>query len=235
MLLDDPLSAVDSHTASWLLHRCFMSPLVDGRVIILVTHHLDLVGPAASQVIELESGTVSKISIQKPAELTPAQMEELKVPPPRVDDQAPNSRLVQDESMASGSVSWSVYKRYIKSMGYGVWPVLAILMASSRFVSFLENWVVKEWAEANATVPSTYVHYGQMNAGMADFVEAASSVIESNSQPESPMRFLMIYVGIGVSAHHLCYSVIWLKSDAVQYSWVCFWTRSRLRWYTSLH
>lgn len=201
VLLDDPLSAVDSHTAVWLLRHCFQSPLVKDRIIILVTHHLDLVGPAASQILQLESGKLHQLEQQtpKPVDIAePVDAKEAAAP-----TEMPSSKLVQEEEMATGSVSWAVYKRYITGMGYGIWILLAVLMVVSRLASFLQNWVVKEWGEAAQSAPVTYVHYGQMDVKMTDFVDSATNAYQSASEPfhtaktvEGPMRFLLIYTGI---------------------------------------
>ncbi|CAE6501788.1 unnamed protein product [Rhizoctonia solani] len=56
LLLDDVLSAVDAHTASHLFENCLRGPLMDGRTIILVSHHL--VAPGASYVVALDNGRV---------------------------------------------------------------------------------------------------------------------------------------------------------------------------------
>lgn len=208
ILLDDPLSAVDSHTAAWLLQNCFQSPLVHDRIIILVTHHLDLVGPAATQILTLEDGKVASIEKQVPQVLHLPDAKEAKEPSGEA--QAPSSRLVQEEEMATGSVSWSVYKRYISGMGYTTWVFLAVLMITSRFASFLQNWVVKEWGEAAQSAPMTFVHYGQMDVKMTDFVDSATAAYADLSNKfhtakmvEGPMRFLLIYTGIGAFVFEL--------------------------------
>ncbi|KAG8716045.1 hypothetical protein FRC11_010771 [Ceratobasidium sp. 423] len=56
LLLDDVLSAVDAHTASHLFENCLRGPLMNGRTIILVSHHL--VAPGASYVVALDNGRV---------------------------------------------------------------------------------------------------------------------------------------------------------------------------------
>jgi ABC-type multidrug transport system ATPase subunit len=62
ILLDDVLSAVDSHTARHLLDYLFdtskENSLLKGRTVVLVTHHVDLVLPHASWHVELEVGRV---------------------------------------------------------------------------------------------------------------------------------------------------------------------------------
>lgn len=61
ILLDDCLSAVDSHTAKWIFEYCIMGPLMQDRTCILVTHNTALCVPAASHIVVLDNG---KIKIQ---------------------------------------------------------------------------------------------------------------------------------------------------------------------------
>ncbi|KAG8808267.1 hypothetical protein FRC17_004027, partial [Serendipita sp. 399] len=61
LLLDDVLSAgnftiVDAHTAQHLFEKCLKGPLLQGRTVILVSHHIQLVAPQADYVIALERG-----------------------------------------------------------------------------------------------------------------------------------------------------------------------------------
>ncbi|KAJ1311227.1 hypothetical protein OPQ81_009727 [Rhizoctonia solani] len=58
LLLDDVLSAVDAHTASHLFEKCLRGPLMNGRTVILVSHHIQLVAPGASYVVALDNGRV---------------------------------------------------------------------------------------------------------------------------------------------------------------------------------
>ncbi|RDL35361.1 ABC transporter transmembrane region [Venustampulla echinocandica] len=65
VLLDDCLSAVDSHTAKWIFEKCIRGPLMQGRTCILVTHNLALCVPQSRYVVYIEDG---KIAIQGSAE-----------------------------------------------------------------------------------------------------------------------------------------------------------------------
>ncbi|KAF9453004.1 P-loop containing nucleoside triphosphate hydrolase protein [Macrolepiota fuliginosa MF-IS2] len=56
ILLDDPLAAVDMHTAQHIVKACFSGSLAENRTIILVTHHITLCLPIASYVVELGAG-----------------------------------------------------------------------------------------------------------------------------------------------------------------------------------
>ncbi|KAG9246127.1 ABC transporter-like protein [Calycina marina] len=58
ILLDDCLSAVDSHTAKWIFDNCIRGPLMNDRTCILVTHNLALCVPQSRYVVYLENGKV---------------------------------------------------------------------------------------------------------------------------------------------------------------------------------
>ncbi|KAK9459530.1 P-loop containing nucleoside triphosphate hydrolase protein [Lipomyces oligophaga] len=58
LLLDDCLSAVDSHTALHLYDNCITGPLMFNRTCILVSHNVALTLTLASKVIVMENGRV---------------------------------------------------------------------------------------------------------------------------------------------------------------------------------
>ncbi|KAF2106775.1 hypothetical protein BDV96DRAFT_693888 [Lophiotrema nucula] len=59
VLLDDVLSAVDSHTAKWIFDKALMGPLMIGRTCILVTHNVSLCLPEAQFAVVLDNGRVT--------------------------------------------------------------------------------------------------------------------------------------------------------------------------------
>ena len=59
VLLDDCLSAVDSHTAKHIFEHCIMGPLMFGRTCILVTHNVLLCVPRSHYVVALNNGKVT--------------------------------------------------------------------------------------------------------------------------------------------------------------------------------
>ncbi|KAI4140681.1 MAG: hypothetical protein L6R39_005689 [Caloplaca ligustica] len=59
LLLDDCLSAVDSHTAKHIFEQCIRGPLMVGRTCILVTHNTALCLPAADHVVYLKNGKIA--------------------------------------------------------------------------------------------------------------------------------------------------------------------------------
>ncbi|KAK2692647.1 hypothetical protein QWA68_007323 [Fusarium oxysporum] len=64
LLLDDCLSAVDSHTAQWIFSNCIRGPLMRNRTCVLVTHNTTLCVPASDYVVLLENG---RVDIQGPS------------------------------------------------------------------------------------------------------------------------------------------------------------------------
>ena len=58
LFLDDVLSAVDAHTADHLFSKCLRGELMEGRTLILVSHHVQLCAPGASYIVALDSGRV---------------------------------------------------------------------------------------------------------------------------------------------------------------------------------
>jgi ABC-type multidrug transport system fused ATPase/permease subunit len=59
LLLDDCLSAVDSHTAKHIFEGAIMGNLMLNRTCILVTHNVTLTVPHSSYVVALENGKIS--------------------------------------------------------------------------------------------------------------------------------------------------------------------------------
>ncbi len=59
LLLDDCLSAVDSHTAQWIFSNCIMGPLMRHRTCILVSHNISLCVPSSDFVVTMNNGRVA--------------------------------------------------------------------------------------------------------------------------------------------------------------------------------
>ncbi|KAF3479696.1 ATP-dependent bile acid permease [Arthroderma uncinatum] len=59
LLLDDCLSAVDSHTAKHIFNNAVLGPLMMNRTCILVTHNVSLVLPQAEYAVILKNGRVT--------------------------------------------------------------------------------------------------------------------------------------------------------------------------------
>lgn len=67
LMLDDCLSAVDSHTAKHIFEEAIVGELMDNRTCILVSHNVALTVPQASHVVVLENGKI--VSQGSPAQV----------------------------------------------------------------------------------------------------------------------------------------------------------------------
>ncbi|KAJ7904291.1 P-loop containing nucleoside triphosphate hydrolase protein [Mycena olivaceomarginata] len=151
VLLDDPLSAVDSHTARFLFDRLFCGPLLKNRTVVLVTHHLDLLlsgneGSGAQYLVRMIDGRIDvqggvqdlrarglletikhDLKRDSPAETTAAEDKSDQVEEKPASSK-PITKLVEDEEQAEGDVKWHIYKTYLQATGYTVWVFVAVFI-----------------------------------------------------------------------------------------------------------
>ncbi|KAF8697734.1 P-loop containing nucleoside triphosphate hydrolase protein, partial [Rhizoctonia solani] len=168
VILDDVLSAVDSHTAEHIVHRCLRGPLLKNRTVVLVTHHVDLVLSSAGWLVQLNEG---RIGIQgTPQQLREAgallQTRELDSKEPTGEtadgdgsaagakpekDKKPARKLVEDEGKSTGSVRAEVYKTYLSAGSYWLFGLLVLLLTLDQAVQLLQKFWVKHWGESYET------------------------------------------------------------------------------------
>ncbi|KAJ6631472.1 multidrug resistance-associated ABC transporter [Mycena sp. CBHHK59/15] len=173
VLLDDPLSAVDSHTSRVLYEKCLRGPLLANRTVILVTHHVELVLPGAYYLVRMldgridTQGTVKELRAQgvlddithdaavevKKEELAvaaEASTTEGDLPADEKDAEEKKKprKLVKDEHREEGGVKWKIYKSYLKASSYKIWCFLAFVVVVSQLLSVGEKLWIKTWGEA---------------------------------------------------------------------------------------
>ncbi|KAJ7104541.1 hypothetical protein C8R43DRAFT_906911 [Mycena crocata] len=169
VLLDDPLSAVDSHTARVLFDQLFCGPLLKNRTVVLVTHHLDLLmssrrsGFGAHYIVRMLDGRIDTqgtvqdlrhrglldaIQHESPTGKTTFENEEVDEIDVKSVQAQPVTKLVEDEEQAKGDVQWRIYRTYFEASSYTIW-VLVILMI---FIVVLLNLAQKWWFKARTTV-----------------------------------------------------------------------------------
>ncbi|EGG04689.1 uncharacterized protein MELLADRAFT_117018 [Melampsora larici-populina 98AG31] len=180
LLLDDIMSAVDSHTAQHLFNKVLKGSLMKNRTCVLVTHAVDLCFPGAAFVVSLDQGEVAyagKPSLSKSAsflfepkqhEIMEAEshkdqtIEELAGPsaePAIALATKATQKLVEDEQQAVGAVSSTVYRLYFKALG-GFFPIAftLVLYFISELANAASSIVLKDWAgqTEGQTVGSTW-------------------------------------------------------------------------------
>ncbi|OIW30317.1 P-loop containing nucleoside triphosphate hydrolase protein [Coniochaeta ligniaria NRRL 30616] len=151
LLLDDCLSAVDSHTAQWIFNNCIMGPMMMNRTCIMVTHNIPLCVPSSDYVVTMSNGRV--VAQGTPKELIAAGKfgEDIQRSRPgsvhatsQVPSRVPSSvgeedTLVNSESSANGNVpkSGGAKKGVVKdameeekAIGAVKWAVMKIYLLS---------------------------------------------------------------------------------------------------------
>lgn len=151
LILDDVLSAVDTQVQQ-RLYETLKGPLVQGRRVILVTHHLGLVLPSVSHLILLQRGEIeaqgSPTELQARGLLTDLVREEEKQQV-QVDSQSCTSQkddsdlkrksraaevesktpklLYELEKRREGAVRWSFWSLYIRASSPLAWLAVVLL------------------------------------------------------------------------------------------------------------
>lgn len=156
LLLDDPIAALDHHTATGIVQNLFAdknSPLTAGRLIILVTHRVDIVTPFAYQVVEVvDRGHVAAFD-RKELENNEEELEHLAeiantvAPQPDAETQPVPDKFIEDERRVHGGVLASVYWQYVKAGKLRWWATLIGLFILFRAVRVTYFWFLKEWGE----------------------------------------------------------------------------------------
>lgn len=180
LLLDDVLSALDVHTAKWIIDKCFQGNILKGRTVLLVTHNVALVAPAAGFGLELSSdGSVLHQGPLKDIMQTTSLLEEAEkelemqeqttilddtVAAEKADD-SQKGKLMVAEEIALGRVAWPAIRLYTHSAGG---PFFWIAFIGGVYLSFIlhafQVWFLGYWASQytegdNASVPAAKLVY----------------------------------------------------------------------------
>ncbi|CAA7263971.1 unnamed protein product [Cyclocybe aegerita] len=180
VLLDDPLSAVDSHTSRFLYERLLRGSLLAHRTVVLVTHHVELVLPGAYYLVRMldgridTQGTVKDLREQGVLEgieqdaavdahkedlivAEASAIEELADASPKSSESKKPRKLVKDEHRETGGVKWSIYKTYLKASSYWTWAFLGFIVLLVQLLGISEKLWIKTWGEAyKDSVPSFF-------------------------------------------------------------------------------
>ncbi|KAG2149655.1 P-loop containing nucleoside triphosphate hydrolase protein [Suillus cothurnatus] len=179
ILLDDPLAAVDMHTAQHIVQHCLSGELARDRTIILVTHHISLCLPIASYVVELSRGNISRAGDKEEFQdigdsdvLNEVDDEETEVatsgtqtPDHNIaEDVLPKQRpsqtvrkLVEAEVRAEGRVPFKTYWVYIKAAGLMSWALTLVLMLIIRMINIGNQVFLAKWGESYDVSASVFL------------------------------------------------------------------------------
>ncbi|KAJ7461221.1 multidrug resistance-associated ABC transporter [Mycena latifolia] len=148
VLLDDPLSAVDSFVGKAILDECILHGPLANRTRILVTHALhvldktDYIYVMDNGIIK-EEGTYDALMANGPVfsrlmedygNLDQEQAAPVKgvkaavVEDPQIGAKKDQAALMQTEERNTGAVSWETYRKYLKFAGGTVWAPITLLL-----------------------------------------------------------------------------------------------------------
>ena len=171
LILDDVLSAVDTHVGRIIVNEVLTGDLAKGRTRILATHHSEMCLPHASYLVRLDSGRVQgveKIERVREAEASSASnaagtkdfasSEGQEGDDSAAEDidngatsaQEDNSKSAGDkkadgEERETGRVKTRVYREYIKaSNSLLLWILILVLLITSRLLGVATTWSLKE-------------------------------------------------------------------------------------------
>ncbi len=179
VLLDDPLSAVDSHVGKHLFHKAIKGYLAD-KLVLLTANQLQYL-PYADHIIFLSEGdTVAAGNFEelmqsntqfkeqmikfgvtgKPEE--ESEEEEPKPKPaekpapaktdePQKEVEKKSGTLVNDEGKAEGLIGFGVYWYYFKKGGLVVFFTLILFLAISVGARVVSGWWLSVWLSNGAT------------------------------------------------------------------------------------
>ncbi|KAG9103477.1 hypothetical protein FRC06_010585, partial [Ceratobasidium sp. 370] len=174
-LLDDPLSAVDSHVSKHILENCLLSGPLAGKTRILVTHQLHVL-PYVDEVIYMDNGRitergtyadlvaaggqfsqlVAEYGVGKDTEMKQAGKDEAAVADgaKAKEADAPATKLMQGDERTTGAVSSDAYVSYLRAAGGLSWmPFLMALLTLSQAANVLSTLFLGFWTSNHFHLP----------------------------------------------------------------------------------
>lgn len=160
LLLDDPIAALDHQTAESILRNLFTNTdLMQGRVVVFVSHRMDILTRYAEQVLEItQAGTVTVISrneidaheelLHFTAAKNKQRRESMDQGQQDTDDDVVPDKFIEDEFRAHGGVMKSVYWKYIKAGNLWYWAILVLLFSAFRAARLSHFYFLKIWGES---------------------------------------------------------------------------------------
>ncbi|KAF9363703.1 hypothetical protein BGX34_003505 [Mortierella sp. NVP85] len=178
LLLDDCLSAVDTHTGKQLF-QTLTGPLLRGRTVIMATHQVQLTLNAATFVLVLNKGEIlgsgtpteavrnqwiDNVTLTAPASDAGSEVSTLndeekdKKKDGKDKKEKASVKLTEEEKKAEGAVAWNVYKTYLVASGGALfWSGLVALFFIRETVDIGQNAWLAIWTNRMAEATGSFV------------------------------------------------------------------------------
>ncbi|KAG0243312.1 ABC transporter type 1, transmembrane domain-containing protein [Mortierella sp. GBAus27b] len=217
LLLDDCLSAVDTHTGKHLF-QTLTGPLLKGRTIIMATHQVQLTLNSAALVMVLNKGEI--LGSGTPSEVVKNQLvENVTLTAPASDAGSEVStlndedkdkdkdkdkkkdkkekvsvKLTEDEKKAEGAVEWRVYKTYlIASGGVLFWSILVFLFIIRETIDIGQNAWLAVWTNSMKRTTGSFVIKSFSSIVSPPVALSAYKAFTGRDDAESNPYFAAIY------------------------------------------
>jgi ABC-type multidrug transport system fused ATPase/permease subunit len=239
LLLDDPLSALDHNTAESIVQKCFSGPLVQGRIVVLVTHRTNLVRHLSAKFVEIVDGLVSVdetlmsqgdsgTSSEQQSDSESTNVSEDAENPKGQDKDATPDKWTEDEHRNYGGIQRKVWWAYFKAGKLSWWTLLIIMIATMRFFSVAQQWFFKALGEAYSEQKAslwTLVQHGG-NRLQDEWTTASHESAWMNSTSflnpiehfpspndnAKPWLLLLFFIGSATSVALFCYGIAQLAA-----------------------
>ncbi|PRT53528.1 ATP-dependent bile acid permease [Wickerhamiella sorbophila] len=224
LILDDCLSAVDSHTAEALYSNAITGPIAANRTIILVSHNVALTIAKAAQVIVMDNGRITAVGPPEVLSASGALGEDelvlknarestvsrsastvdlVKAHKPTAeeivehaieDHTADGESGLEEESRGLGSIPLATYKEYAKALGPMSWWILV----SVGIVSISAGQYLQAYWLRHWTGAEQEVAsvLVTVKTAIVRCVEPAVELLQEHGLDEDTARSLTYYAGI---------------------------------------
>lgn len=168
LLLDDVLSAVDTGTAKHMAERVFAGRLLQGRVVLLVSHNVPLLGKLMDQVVYLDDRHVTFHGTPKQffgSEHYTGWLDGEKDGEAQQDDETHAHQPAELSAIGSkrgpehrekGNIAWKVWHAYIlASSGWTLSLLTTFLFTLSNMWDLVTNAWLRDWTSAPANLHSS--------------------------------------------------------------------------------
>ncbi|KIJ35944.1 hypothetical protein M422DRAFT_782369 [Sphaerobolus stellatus SS14] len=215
VLLDDPLSAVDSHTATVLLERVFRGSLCANRTVVLVTHHVSLALSTADYIVYMQDGginaqgTIKELrdqgilsAIVKENQVYPSVDSAeyaKKTPEDSENEEATRKRprqLVKEEARNIGRVEGRIHRTYMRASSYWTWLILLVGLIFAQLVTLGEKLWIKQWGEAYLSIDAAIYQMSKPRFTSSSFTSTKDNLPNAE---QHPLFYVGIYAAISIA------------------------------------
>ncbi|KAJ3292413.1 hypothetical protein HDU79_001439 [Rhizoclosmatium sp. JEL0117] len=179
-ILDDPLSALDSHVSKDIFENTIQGPLMKSKTVVIATHLLHIL-PQVDQVIVLDGGKIVQNGTYNDliADTNGKLFETMK--DYHLDDEETASKSTKKATVAAketdkeetaeaedretGAVSFATYKSYAKAIGFHwlfIEAAMFILLCGAYVAEqlALSAWTTNYWNLSNPNTSYLYIYLG---------------------------------------------------------------------------